>query len=118
MSVKYKEKMFNAAVNAMDDLYNEDVVSNKHSFRFIVYPTKRTQEFYDYVYENEVNNNNLSMSAFLRRLLNEYVKLPLIHREIIVHKKNYNFLNECCKNKHVVILETKKRHIKLLHLKL
>lgn len=107
MSTRNKEKMINAAALIMDDFYNEDLLISKHKYSFTIYPTKKYEEFYDILYENEVQRNNMSMSSFLRRLLNEYIRLPVIQREIIACNRNFDLIQSCCKNKTVAVIETR-----------
>ena len=112
VSEKNKKKMLDAATKIMDDFYNEDLSYRSHPFSFMIYPTKRTQTFFDSLYENEIRSKD-SLSSFIRRLLNEYVFLPQYVRESVVKRHEYVELYQALKNENVVLLSVSGREYRI-----
>lgn len=112
VSEKNKKKMLDAATKIMDDFYNEDLSYRSHPFSFMIYPTKRTQAFFDSLYENEIRSKD-SLSSFIRRLLNEYVFLPPYVRESVVKRHEYVELYTALKNENVVLLSVSGREYRI-----
>lgn len=105
LSAKNKTKMFEACSLLMDNYYNEDLNYRYHQYYFTIYPTTKTQDFFNSIYENEIKNTS-AFSAFIRKLLNEYVYLPQYVRENVAKRSEAIELGEACNNNNVVIFRT------------
>lgn len=84
-----------------------------HSNRFKGYyisfrPSKKFEDLYNYIEENELNN--LSLSQFFRNLLNEYAALPQDEREHIIFYDTYLKIQSAIHNKNYICF--KDRNIK------
>lgn len=102
VSKKSREKMLDSAVRIMDDFYSEDPY-RYHQRYFMIYPTKVTSSFFNRLYEDEVKNK-VSLSAFIRRLLNEYAYLPQYVRENVIKRKEYIELDEASASGNIVVI--------------
>lgn len=101
ISNKNKELMINSAIKIMDDFYNEDTSYRYHNHYFMIYPNKQTEDFFNDIYQNEIKNS-VSISSFIRRLLNEYASLPQYLRENVAKRQEVIKLHTACVEKHVV----------------
>lgn len=101
ISNKNKEIMLNSSIKIMDDFYNEDTSYRYHQFYFMIYPTKQTDDFFNHIYQNEIKNT-VSMSSFVRRLLNEYANLPQYVRENVAKTEEAIKLHNACREQNVV----------------
>ena len=100
--------MISTAISIMDDYYSEDLYQY-HSQYFMIYPTNSTRNFFNEIYEREVNNK-VSFSSFIRRLLNEYAYLPQYIREYIAKRDEFIKLKKSCiKNKIVIFYVSGKK---------
>lgn len=101
ISNKNKQIMLNSAIKIMDDFYNEDISYRYHHLYFMIYPTKQTNNFFNDIYQNEIKNT-VSISSFIRRLLNEYASLPQCVRENIAKREEAIKLHTACTEKNVI----------------
>lgn len=111
ISSKNKEKMISASIKVLET-YHTDETHFLNNCYFMIYPTKHTQDLFDEIYENEIKNR-MSISAYIRSLINKYVHLPQFLREILVNKDEYKILNDACDNKNIVYFKVNDKEFKL-----
>lgn len=109
--IKEENKIINMAdtLNAfLNTTYNDDNY-NYHHYDLYIRPTNATRKLFDYIFLNELNN--ISLSVFIRNLINEYLKLVQFQREQIVHLKTYNNLNIAISNGRITVLTLENKNI-------
>ena len=108
----YKSKVFDEVIKVLTKKTDEDVAKNETttlSFK----TTKMSENAILYI--EKVILKNESISSFYRRMFNAYARKTKTEREKIIHKQNYNLLQQAIKLgvQVLVQLETRKivRHL-------
>ena len=112
ISTKNKEKMINASIKVLETYHTDETHFLNNSY-FMIYPTKRTQAFFDELYENEIKNR-MSVSAYIRSLINKYVHLPQFLREILVNRDAFRKLKDACDNNNIIYFKVTDKEFKLV----
>lgn len=93
MSDKQKNMFFEASIDVLDQYYFEDYGLRYHPFSMTITPTRESEKFFDFIEENEVRNKT-DMSAYLRRILNEYAFFPREIREQVVKIDEFRAIHD------------------------
>lgn len=91
-------------INFIDTLEHDDLKTNYHHKYFTIESTKSSIDILNEILLNE-KNETITFSTYIRNMFNEYVKLPMYKRELIMYGSKIEKINNAIANKKEIILQ-------------
>ena len=98
-------KNIDEIINYIDNFYKQYHKKNINNSYFMIYPTKRYEEFYSSLIENKIKNYS-SISSYIRALLIKYLNFSLPNREALYKYDIFNNILKAINNKSLIYINS------------
>ena len=96
------ERIYSAVNTVIDRVYFRDAELDELEEYIWIRPSKDKLDVFDEIQRSEVKITALETSAYIRGLLNEYVRLPQYKREMLVFDKELDIFDEACSTSRII----------------
>lgn len=90
------EEIYEAVNQVIDEVYFDNADIHTLDEEIWILPTRQSKKAFDEIYESETNITALSMTEYIRGLLNEYALLPQYKREEFTFYDEINIIQTTC----------------------
>lgn len=97
--------LVNSVISNADNIYFGNNRSLRSQYYFMIYSTKKYDEFYTNLLYNKIGND-ISISAYVNSLLNKYSYIPFSEKEIIYKYYNYYKTYLAYRNNNCLVIKT------------
>lgn len=90
------EEIYEAVNQVIDEVYFDNADIHTLDEDLWILPTRQSETAFDEIYESEMNITSLSLTEYIRGLLNEYALLPQYKREAFVFLTEIDLIQSTC----------------------
>lgn len=96
------EEIYEAVNQVIDEVYFDNADISRHDSIIWILPTKSSENAFDEIYESELNITALTITTYIRGLLNEYSLLPQYKREEITFYDEILLIQDAYSSDHIL----------------
>ena len=107
--------ILNDILEELEGLYNykiDDKTNRSHGYYISFRPSKKLEDLYNEIEENELKNNTIS--NYFRNIFNSYARLPQDERERIIFKDELKIIESAITNKKMINIKLNNTMLELI----